>query len=473
MTLPGTIATATPATPPERAVWRAEIIETIKLAWPIALTQLGQIAMMTTDLALIGRLGDGAIAAVGLAHLILFVGFVFGMGPVSAVAPLAAQAFGARDPRMVRRSLRVGLWAAVMLGVPINVAQLWGEDILIAAGQSPATAALAARYLTGLAWSMIPAWCFIALRTFMGAVNRPEPALWVTIAAIPVNGILAYALINGAFGAPRLDLLGAGLATTLVNIAMCAAAIWICYTCRPFKKYRVLGRFWRADWELLRQLMAIGLPISGALMLEWGLFSSAALLMGWIGTTALAAHQIALQVATILFMVPFGISLAATVRVGHAVGRRDPVATRRAGFGAIALGAALMVAMTVTVVAFHDAIPRLFLGDDSGGNAATAQLAATLLLIGASFFVTDGVQAIAAGALRGLNDTRVPMLFAAVSFWLIGFTCAYGLAFPGRLGAVGIWIGFSIAVATFAALLVYRFHVLTLPQDARGRTKDG
>src|SRR5215475_2173822 len=447
MTLPGTIAAATPATPPARAVWRAEIIETIKLAWPIALTQLGQIAMMTTDLALIGRLGDEAIAAVGLAHLILFVGFVLGMGPVSAVAPLAAQAFGARDPRMVRRSLRVGLWAAVMFGVPINVGQLWGEDILVAAGQSSATAALAARYLTGLAWSMIPAWCFIALRNFMGAVNRPEPALWVTIAAIPVNGILAYALINGAFGAPRLDLLGAGLATTLVNIAMCAAAIWICYTCRPFKKY-------------------------GVLMLEWGLFSSAALLMGWIGTTALAAHQIALQVATILFMVPFGISLAATVRVGHAVGRRDPVATRRAGFGAIALGAAVMVAMTAIVVAFHDAIPLLFLGDDSGGNAATAQLAATLLLIGASFFVTDGVQAIAAGALRGLNDTRVPMLFAAVSFWLIGFTCVYGLAFPGRLGAVGIWIGFSTGLATFAALLICRFHVLTLPQDARARAKD-
>ena len=473
MTLPGTIAAATPATPPARAVWRAEIIETIKLAWPIALTQLGQIAMMTTDLALIGRLGDEAIAAVGLAHLILFVGFVLGMGPVSAVAPLAAQAFGARDPRMVRRSLRVGLWAAVMLGVPINVGQLWGEDILVAAGQSSATAALAARYLTGLAWSMIPAWCFIALRNFMGAVNRPEPALWITIAAIPVNGLLAYALINGAFGAPRLDLLGAGLATTLVNIAMCAATIWICYTRRPFKKYRVLGRFWRADWELLRQLMAIGLPISGALMLEWGLFSSGALLMGWIGTTALAAHQIALQVATILFMVPFGISLAATVRVGHAVGRRDPVATRRAGFGAIALGAALMAVMTVIVVAFRDAIPLLFLDNDRAGNAAAAQLAATLLLIGASFFITDGVQGIAAGALRGLNDTRVPMLFAAVSFWLIGFTCAYGLAFPGRLGAVGIWIGFSTGVATFAALLVCRFHGLTVSQDERRRTKDG
>ena len=461
MTLPATVTVETPAVPRARTVWRVEIAETVKLAWPIALTQVGQIAMMTTDLALIGRLGDGAIAAVGLAHLILFAGFVFGMGPVSAVAPLTAQAFGARKPRMVRRALRVGLWAAVMLGVPINIAQLWGEEILMAAGQSSDTAALAARYLVGLAWSMIPAWCFIALRNFMGAVNRPEPALWITLAAIPANALLAYALIHGASGLPRLDLLGAGLATTVVNLAMCAAAIWVCYICRPFKKYRVLGRFWRADWELMRKLLAIGLPISGALMLEWGLFSSAALLMGWIGTTALAAHQIALQIATILFMVPFGISLAATVRVGHAVGRRDPVATRRAGFGALALGAAIMLAVTAIVVALRDVIPLLFLGAEAPERADTAPLAATLLLVGASFFITDGVQAIAAGALRGLNDTRVPMVFAAISFWLIGFSSAYGLAFPAGLGAIGIWIGFSIAVGTFATLLVWRFHSLT------------
>ena len=461
MTLPATVTVETPAVPRARTVWRVEIAETVKLAWPIALTQVGQIAMMTTDLALIGRLGDGAIAAVGLAHLILFAGFVFGMGPVSAVAPLTAQAFGARKPRMVRRALRVGLWAAVMLGVPINIAQLWGEEILMAAGQSSDTAALAARYLVGLAWSMIPAWCFIALRNFMGAVNRPEPALWITLAAIPANALLAYALIHGASGLPRLDLLGAGLATTVVNLAMCAAAIWVCYICRPFKKYRVLGRFWRADWELMRKLLAIGLPISGALMLEWGLFSSAALLMGWIGTTALAAHQIALQIATILFMVPFGISLAATVRVGHAVGRRDPVATRRAGFGALALGAAIMLAVTAIVVALREVIPLLFLGAEAPERADTAPLAATLLLVGASFFITDGVQAIAAGALRGLNDTRVPMVFAAISFWLIGFSSAYGLAFPAGLGAIGIWIGFSIAVGTFATLLVWRFHSLT------------
>jgi MATE family, multidrug efflux pump len=474
MTLPGTQVTAALAAPFDRAIWRTEIVETIKLALPIALTQLGQIAMMTTDLALIGRLGDHAVAAVGLAHMILFLGFVLGMGPVSAVAPLAAQAFGAREPRPVRRALRMGIWAAVLIGIPVNAAQLWGKEFLIAAGQSPDTAADAARYLAGLTWSMIPAWCFIALRNFMGAVNRPEPALWVTLAAIPLNALLAYALIDGLWGLPRLDLLGAGLATTCVNLLMCAAAIWICYACRPFRKYRVLGRFWRPDWPLMREIFVIGLPISGGFMLEWGLFTSAALLVGWIGTTALAAHQIALQVASVLFMVPFGISLAATVRVGHAVGRKDALAVRRAGFSAIALSAVFMVAMTLIVIAFRHQIPLLFLGGDAASNALTANLAATLLLIGATFFITDGLQGVTAGALRGLNDTRVPMLLAALSFWLIGFNCVYALAFTFGLGAVGIWIGFSVAVASFAALLIWRFERLSarasLPSLAVWRT---
>jgi len=464
MTSPPTLTAPATALALERATWRAEIAETAKLALPIALTQLGQIAMMTTDLALIGRLGDGAIAAVSLAHLILFAGFVLGMGPISAVAPLAAQAFGARRPRMVRRALRVGIWAAVILGIPINLAQLWGEDILIAAGQAPETAALAARYLAGLAWSIIPAWCFIAIRNFMGAVNRPEPGLWVTLAAIPLNGVLAYALIHGVFRLPRLDLLGAGLATTLVNIAMCGAAIWICYAARPFRKYRVLGRFWRPDWRLLRQLFVIGAPISGSMLLEWGLFSSAALLVGWIGTTELAAHQIALQIVTVLFMVPFGISLAATVRVGHAVGRRDPAATRRAGFSALALGIAVISAATLIVVVFRETIPLVFLGNDTAAHAETAKLVGALLLIGATFFINDSMQGIAAGALRGLNDTAMPLLFAIVSFWLVGFTSAYGLAFHTKLGVYGVWIGFSLSVAVFATLLIWRFHALTSRQ---------
>jgi len=448
-------------TPATSSIWRTEVADTVKLSWPMALTQLGQIAMMTSDLALLGRLGEHVVAAVALAHIMLFIAFVIGMGVVSAVAPLAAQAFGARQPRMVRRSLRVGLWAATLLGLPLSFGQIYGEDMLVALGQSPEAAHLASDYLYGLAWCLVPAWWFIAIRGFMGAVNRPEPALWITVAAIPANLLLAYALIYGALGLPRLELFGAGLATTFVNIGMCAAAIWIAYASRPFKKYQILGRCWRCDWMLLGRLFWIGMPISGSFLLEYGLFAAAALLMGWLGTAELAAHQIALQIASIMFMVPFGISMAATVRVGHAAGRVDSAGTRRAGVAALVLAAAFMAAMTVLVGVSRDEIPALFLGDAASDAGATAALAATLLLLGASFFIADGVQTVAAGALRGLNDTRVPLLFAAICFWPIGFAACYVLGFGLGLGAIGIWIGLSLAVMLYAVLLVWRFQRLT------------
>lgn len=445
--------------PASRTVWRAELADTARLALPIALTQLGQIAMMTTDLALLGRLGERVVAASALAHTVLFAAFVVGMGIVSAVSPLASQAVGARQPRMVRRALRVGLWAATLLGIPLSLAQLYGEDILLALGQNAESATLAARYLQGLAWSLLPAWWFLALRGFMQSVNRPEPGLWITLVAIPANGVLCYALVYGEFGMPRLDLLGAGLATTIVNVGMCIVGVWVCYACRPFRKYRVLGRFWRADWPLFGRLLAIGAPISGTMMLEYGVFAAAALLMGRLGTAELAAHQIALTTASILFMVPFGIAMAATVRVGHAVGRRDSAGTRRAGMAALVLGAGFMTVMTVIVMLARDLIPVLFLGTRE--PSATASVAALLLVVGASFFVADGVQTVAAGALRGLNDTRIPLLFAAVCFWAIGFTVCYALGFPMGLGAVGIWSGLSVGLAIYAFLLIARFHLLT------------
>ena len=360
-----TSSIAGPSVLAKGALWRGEIAETMKLAAPMAATQLGQIAMMTTDLALLGRLGDHVVAGAALAHTVLFAAYTLGMGLVAAVAPLASQAFGARQPRLVRRSVRVGLWAALLAGVPLTALQMWGDDILVALGQPAETAALAGRYLAGLAWCLVPSWAFIALRNFMSALNRPEPALWITLAAIPLNAALAYALIYGAFGAPRLDILGAGVATTLVNVAMCAAAVWFAYARHPFKKYRVLGRFWRADWVLFRQLLVVGMPISGAFLLEFGLFAAASLLMGRIGPHALAAHAIALQIAAILFMVPFGISLAATVRVGQAAGRGDAPGTRRAGLAAMALAALFMAAMTLVVVLFRHAVPQLFLGAGS------------------------------------------------------------------------------------------------------------
>src|ERR1700681_2257687 len=450
-----------------------ELTETLKLAVPIALTQLGQIAMMTTDLALIGRLGDEAVAAAALAHTVFFVNFTFGMGLMSAVAPLAAQAFGARNPRLVRRSLRVGLWAGLLIALLMMAFPLYGEQIQLKLGQAPATAHLAQQYLFGLAWGITPALWFLAIRGFMGAVNRPEPGLWITLVAIPANAVLVYLLIHGELGLPRLELFGAGLATTTINFGMFLAGLWFAHSRRPFTKYQVLGNIWRVDWVLMRQLIVIGAPISVAFLLEYGLFAAAALLMGLISTTALAAHQIALQVTAILFMVPFGIGIAATVRVGHAVGRSDPAAVKRAGFVATLLGIVLVSTLTLAVILGRFAIARFFFGEAVESGGAVIELTASLLMVGATFFVADGIQTVAAGALRGMNDTRVPLLFAAISYWLIGFTAAYGLAFWTKFGAVGVWIGLSCGTAVYAILLILRFRLLARRLEFATSAKGG
>jgi multidrug resistance protein, MATE family len=434
-----------------------ELTETLKLAAPMALTQLGQIAMTTTDLAFIGHIGDEAVAAAGLAGTIYFVGFTLGMGLMAAVAPLAAQAYGAGDAPLVRRALRTGLWAAFFIALPIMAFPLRGERILLALGQAETTSHLAQQYLFGLAWGVIPALWFMAIRSFMGAVNRPEPILWITLAAIPANAVLAYLLIFGQLGLPALGLFGAGLATTIVNYGTLFIGLWFVTRRKPFSTYRVLTRLWRIDWALMRQIIVIGAPISIAFLLEYGFFSSAGLLMGLISTPALAAHQVALQITAILFMVPYGIGMAATVRVGHAVGRRDLAAIRRAGLVAMSLGIALSAILTCAVVVARIAIVRFFLGHAALDADPTTALAATLILIGATLFIPDGLQATASGALRGLKDTRVPLLFAVISYWLIGFSAAYAFAFLTPLGAIGVWVGLSLGTALHATLLILRF----------------
>jgi MATE family multidrug resistance protein len=459
---PATEATATP-----RSHLLTELAETLRLAAPMAAQQLGQIAMMTTDLAFIGRLSGEALAAAALAGTVYFVAFTVGIGLMSAVAPLAAQAFGAGNARQVRRALRSGLWAGLLIALPIMAFPLRGEQILLGLGQAQGPAHLAQDYLFGLAWGVAPALWFIAIRSFMGAVNRPEPVLWITLAAIPANALLVWLLMYGEFGLPRLGIFGAGLASTIVNFGTFFAGLWFATQREPFHDYRVLTRFWRIDWSLMRQLVVIGAPISIAFLLEYGLFSAAALLMGQLSTTALAAHQIALQITAILFMIPFGISMAATVRVGHAVGRNDPAGVRRAGWIAMLIGIAFAAVLTVAVVLSRFGIARLFLGQGLDHADATITLAAELLLIGGTFFITDGLQTIAAGVLRGLKDTSVPLLFAAISYWLVGFCTAYLLAFHTSFGPAGVWIGLSLGTFVYAALLVLRFRLLVSRLDTR------
>lgn len=300
---------------------------------------------------------------------------------------------------------------------------------------------------------------FLAIRSFMGAVNRPKPIFWITLAATAVNALLAYLLIYGQLGLPRLELFGAGLATTLVNFAMCLAGLWFARTHRPFCEYHVLAHFWRFDWFLMRQLILIGAPISIASLMGYGVFSAAALLVGLTGTNALAAHQIALQITMILSMIPFGISMASAVRVAQAIGRKDGPGIKRAGLAAMLLGIGVATVLTVTVIAIRLEIAKLFL-DDSVSDDATIGLAAKLLLVGASFSISDAAQNIAAGRLRGLKDTRVPLLFMGIAYWLIGFSLSYVLGLKMGLGPIGIWISLSVGTTVCAGVLVLRFRLL-------------
>ncbi|WP_018321451.1 MATE family efflux transporter [Bradyrhizobium sp. WSM2793] len=438
-----------------------ELSETAKLAWPMVLTQVGQIAMMTTDLAFIGRISAEALAAAALAGRFYLISVTFAVGLLSAIAPLAAQAFGANNLAAVRRTLRMGLWTALVLSLPIIAVALRAEQILLALGQAPDVARLAQQYLCGLGFSAAPALAFLAIRSFMGAVNRPQPVFWITLSAIPLNALLVYMLAYGKLGLPRLELFGAGLATTVVNCGMFLAGLWFAALRQPFRDYHVLAQLWRFDWRAMRQLIAIGTPISIASLIESGLFWATSLLAGLISTSALVAHQIVVQIAAILFMIYVGVGTAAAVRVGHAAGRDDSAGVKRANLAAMLIGIVIAATLTLALIAARFEIVELFLGRSAGDSEATIGLAAKLLIVGATLFITDAAQCIAAGGLRGLKDTRVPLLFAAIAWWLIGFSLSYWLGLKVGLGAIGIWIGLSIGTTIYAALLVLRFRHLT------------
>ncbi len=464
--LNGAATTATGSQPPYRASTASllvEAVETTRLAVPLAVTQVGQLAMFTTDLAFLGRLGDATLAAAALAHTILFAAFIVGMGLVSAVAPMTAQALGAGDRPMVRRSLRVGLHASLLLGLPLIVVQLQIAPLLMALDQPPEVVILAETYLATLSWSIVPAWGFMALRGYMSALGKAGPGLWIMAAGVLVNAGLAYLLIFGGFGIPPLGLIGAGLATTFVNTAMCVAALVIVARVSPFSDHAPLVRFWKPDAAQSKRLVWIGLPIAVAFSLEHGLFTASNLMAGTLGASALASHQIALQIASIAFMVPFGFGMAASVRVGAALGAGRMADARRAGFVALAIGIIMTGLTTLATILFADVIPVVFLGPLTPATAPTHALSTVLLVYAAAFFVVDGLQTIANGALRGLSDTRIPMVMAAVSFWGLGFPLCWWLAFSLELETRGIWIGLCAGLAVYAALLVVRFALVTRP----------
>lgn len=438
--------------------WRAEARATAALAGPLILTNLSQAAIQTTDVVLLGWLGPTALAAGSLGANLYIAVLIFGMGLVMAASPMLARELGARrhSVREVRRTVRQAIWAGATLTLPVWLLLWHAESLLVLLGQDPVLAAAAQDYVRPLMWGYLPALSYLVLRSFVAALERPSWALLVGCFGIVFNALVSYWLIFGGLGVPPLGLAGAGLGSTLTQLAMVAAMAMVVLRHRLFRRYRLFGNFWRPDWPRYGQVWRVGAPIAMTLGLEVTVFNAAVFLMGLLGTAALAAHAIAIQIASLTFMVPLGLGQAATVRVGLAFGRRDPGGIGRAGWTAFALGVGFMSAAALVMWMVPEALIGLFL-DDRPANAEVAALAVSFLAIAALFQIVDGAQAVGAGMLRGLQDTTVPMLFAAIGYWLVGVGSAVGLGFGLGWGGIGIWTGLALGLAVVAVLMVARW----------------
>lgn len=445
-----------------RSSWLDEASRLIALSGPIVLTNVGGIIIQTTDVVMIGWLGPNELAASALAVNVRFVLFLFSVGLITAISPMMAQVRGKRPyaVRDVRRTVRQGLWVAVIVGLPICLL-LWRIDLILAMlRQSPDLIALAVPYAQAATFGFLPALGFMVLRNFIAALERPRAAMVISIIGILFNALADYALIFGAFGLPSLGLAGAGIATSLTEFFLFFSLLGVIFMNRRFRRYQVFGRFWRPDWERFFEIWRLGLPIAITLVMEIGLFAGAGFLMGWIGPIELAAHQIALQCGATTFMVPLGFSQAATVRVGLAAGRNDPDGVYRAGMMALGLGVLFMAAMAAIMLTFPEPIVSFFVDVSAPTSAAVIGFAVTFLMFAAFFQVFDAVQVVAMGILRGMKDTRWPMIYAMIAYWLVGLSASYWLAFGAGLGGRGIWIGLLIALMVAACLLMTRFFRL-------------
>jgi MATE family multidrug resistance protein len=453
--------------------WRREARALLALSVPIVLTNVGQVAIQTTDVVMIGWLGADALAASVLGVNVMFVLLLFGIGVVAATAPMIAQDLGRRRHavREPRRTVRQGLWVALALGVPASLVLWHIGPVLRLLGQEPALIAAAEPFVHAAMWGFVPALGFVVLRNFIASLERPRAAMVIMLIGVSFNAIAAYGLIFGRLGLPALGLRGAGIAAALTNLFLFIGLLGYVLLDRQFRRFHVLGRLCRPDWARFREIFRIGLPIGVTLVMEVSLFAGAGFAMGWIGTAELAAHQIALQCASVSFMVPLGLAQAATVRVGLAAGGGDAPGVRRAGLVALIMGGAFMLAMATVMWTAPGAIVGLFIDAAAPVNAAVVRAAVTFLAIAALFQLFDGGQVIGAGALRGLKDTRWPMVFAAAAYWAVGMSLALGLGFGAGLGGLGIWIGLAVALAVAAALMIGRFLVLEarLARSARSR----
>lgn len=433
------------------------IARTLGLGLPLVGSQVAQIMIGLTDVLMLGRYSVEALAAATLAHTYWFTIFLLGSGFAFAIAPISAEAAATDDVQRIRRVARMGLWIGALFGLVCLPLFLYAAPILRALGQAPDLSEDAARYIR-IAWiGMAPAVMTAALRSHLSALERTRIVLIATLAAVALNAAVNWLLIFGNWGAPELGLRGAAVAS--IGVHLLTLAVLLAYAARgpDMARFELLRNVHRPDWPILARIARLGWPISLTHVSESGLFAATALMMGWLGTVALAAHGIAIQVAAFTFMIHLGLANAATVRVGRAWGAGDPVDLRRAAGAAGLLSAVAVGLSLVLYLAAGESIVGLFLDADDPHAPAILALGTSLLVLAAAFQAGDAAQVMGLGFLRGMQDTRVPMIYALLAYWAVGIPSSYVLGFRAGLGPQGIWWGLVIGLAVIAVAANLRF----------------
>ncbi|WP_306116785.1 MULTISPECIES: MATE family efflux transporter [unclassified Roseovarius] len=439
----------------------------LTLGLPLIGSHLAQFAVTLSDAVMLGWYSVEALAAEVLGGTLWFVLFIVGSGFAFAVMPMVAAAYEMGDETQVRRVTRMGLWASTLFGLAVLPLAIWSEALFLWLGQDADTSALAAEYLTLVGWSILPALLVMVLKSFLAALERTQVVLWVTVASVLLNIAVNYLLIFGNWGFPEMGIRGAAIASLTVSTG--SLVVLVIYIMRVTPEFSLFQRLWRPDWEALAQVFRVGWPIGLTNLCEVGLFAASSVMMGWLGTLPLAAHGAALQVTSAVFMVHMGLSNAATVRAAQAYERGDNRGLRDGAKVVIAMSIFTALMTVLAFLIFPEFLIGLFMHPGEAERAAVIAIGVGLLAAAALFQLVDAAQVMALGLLRGLQDTKIPMIIAAISYWLIGVPASYLLGFTWGMGGVGIWLGLAIGLALAGVLMMVRFwgwsvRVPTAPQ---------
>ena len=429
---------------------------TLKLAYPVAIGQLGHVMLGVVDSMMVGRVGAESLAAASLVNGLVFLVVVFGLGMTLAITPLVAIARGKNDFEQCGVILRQGLLINFIVSFLLSILIYFAADLIFFLNQTPAVARLAASYTKILSFSIVPFMLFQNYRQFIEGLQYTKPAMTITLIANGVNIIGNWIFIYGNLGFKAYGLDGAGFSTLLTRIFMAISMIYYVMRARKFKPYDPSLKFRSISPSIIKKLLSIGIPTGLQHMFEVGAFAFSAVMIGWLGSKPLAAHQIALSLASMSFMFILGISAAGTIRVGNAVGKQNQLEVRNSGFSAILMAAGIMAIFGSCFIIFRNLLPLLYIDDPE-----VISLASSLLVVAAIFQISDGVQATGLGVLRGITDVKVPMLISFVAYWILGFPIGYILGFIFKLGAVGIWIGLLTGLTVAATFFTLRFHLRT------------